>query len=93
MNIHALMRELSGPRPLCRVVDIVSKPLIWNQINTVYSLEFRERCESFRHEVLAGTGSSNGSQGSASTTHMCVVFEFVERRSTRRRGSRDRRRS
>ena len=25
MNIYELIRELSGPRPLCRVVDIVSK--------------------------------------------------------------------
>ena len=32
-NAHALIRELSGPRPLCRVVDIVPKPLIWNQVN------------------------------------------------------------
>ena len=22
MNVHGLVRELSGPRPLCRVVDI-----------------------------------------------------------------------
>ena len=25
-----LTREPSGPRPSCRVTDIISKPLIWN---------------------------------------------------------------
>jgi hypothetical protein len=29
-NTHALTRELSGPRPLRRAGDIVSKPRIWN---------------------------------------------------------------
>ena len=46
------------------------------RFDTVYSLEFREQCESFRHEVLAGTGGSNGSQGSTSTTRKCVFFFF-----------------
>ena len=59
--------KLSGPRP-CSVVDIVSKPLILKQTNTVYSLEFRERCEGFRSEVLAGTGDGNGSQEPTGTT-------------------------
>ena len=31
MNIHSLLRELSGPRPLRRVMDIVSKPRIWSR--------------------------------------------------------------
>ena len=54
MNIHALVMKLSGTRPRS-VVDIVSKPLIWNQINTVYSLEFCECCEGFQCKVvLAG---------------------------------------
>ena len=30
-NIESLLRELSGPRPLRRVVDIVSKPRIWSR--------------------------------------------------------------
>ena len=30
-NIQSLSRELSGPRPLCRVADIVSKQRVWNR--------------------------------------------------------------
>ena len=30
-NTHNLLRELSGPRPLRRVADIVSKPRIWSR--------------------------------------------------------------
>jgi len=41
MNIYALIKELSGPRPLCRVGDIVSKPRIWNCGAEAVSLENR----------------------------------------------------
>ena len=37
LNVH--IRELSGPRPLCRVGDIVSKPRIWNNGDKPVSLE------------------------------------------------------
>ena len=30
-NIESILRELSGPHPLCRVVDIVSKLYIWSR--------------------------------------------------------------
>ena len=30
-SIYELIRDLSGPRPSCRVKDIASKPLIWNR--------------------------------------------------------------
>jgi len=33
------IRELSGPRPLCRVTDVDSKPLIWNRNTRVISFE------------------------------------------------------
>ena len=35
------MRGLSGPRPLCRVPDISSKPRIWNRKVGAISLETR----------------------------------------------------
>ena len=38
-DIHGLIRELSGPRPLRRVVDIVSKPRIWSRSAKAISLE------------------------------------------------------
>ena len=41
-NIYALIRELLGPRPLCRVPDIYSKPPgIWDQKAEVISFEIR----------------------------------------------------
>ena len=40
-NFYALIRELSGPRPLCRVRDIVSKPRIWNRGAQAVLLENR----------------------------------------------------
>ena len=39
MNINSLLRELSGPRPLCRGVDIVSKPRIWGDGASAVSFE------------------------------------------------------
>ena len=30
MNVYALLREVPGPRPLCRVPGNYSKPRIWN---------------------------------------------------------------
>ena len=38
-NTHYLLRELSGPRPLCRAMDIVSKPHIWNHSTGAVSFE------------------------------------------------------
>ena len=38
-NIYELIRELSGPRPLCRVVDIVPEPRIWNHTAGIVLLE------------------------------------------------------
>ena len=38
-NIESLLRELSGPRPLHRVVDIVSKPRIWSRGAEAISFE------------------------------------------------------
>ena len=38
-NTHYLLRELSGPHPLCRDMDIVSKPHIWNHNTGVVSFE------------------------------------------------------
>ena len=70
MNIHGLIRELSGPRPLCRVVDIVSKSLIWNQINrptvfVVIDYNFREKFGT-QHRVINWPGTARLSQGYAS---------------------------
>ena len=45
MNIHSLIRELSGPRPLCRVTDIGSKPRIWNRKVGAISSETRPTSE------------------------------------------------
>ena len=39
MNIDSLLRGLSGPRPLHRAVDIVSKPHIWHGNTAADSLE------------------------------------------------------
>ena len=36
MNIHYLLRELSGPRPSRRVADLVSKPVIWKHKTTPF---------------------------------------------------------
>ena len=36
MNIHSLLRDLSGPRPLRRVIDLVSKPIIWERKATPF---------------------------------------------------------
>ena len=41
MNINSLLRELSGPRPLCRGVDIVSKPRIWGGGASAVSFEIQ----------------------------------------------------
>ena len=40
-NVYALIRDLSGPRPLCRVPDICSKPRIWNRKAGAISFETR----------------------------------------------------
>jgi len=40
-NIYGLIRELSGPCPLCRVPDICSKPRIWNRGARVISFGTR----------------------------------------------------
>ena len=39
MNINNLLRELSGPQPLCRGVDIVFKPRIWGDGASAVSFE------------------------------------------------------
>ena len=39
MDINNLLRELSGPRPLCRGVDIVSKPRICSHGASAVTLE------------------------------------------------------
>ena len=38
-SIQSIFNELSGPRPLHRVVDIVSKPRTWNRNATAVSFE------------------------------------------------------
>ena len=38
-NTQCLLRELSGPRPLCRAMDIVSKPRFWNHKTKAVSFE------------------------------------------------------
>ena len=38
-DINSLLRELSGPRPLCRGVDIVSKSRIWGDGASAISFE------------------------------------------------------
>jgi len=43
MNIYALIRELSGPRPLRRVPDICRKPRIWNRKARAVSFETPQR--------------------------------------------------
>jgi len=40
-SIQSLLRELSGPRPLRRDVDIASKPRIWDHGASAVSLETR----------------------------------------------------
>ena len=39
VNIDNLLRELSGPQPLHRDVDIISKPRIWNRGASAVSFE------------------------------------------------------
>ena len=58
-NTHSLLRELSGPRPFRRVVDIVSKPRIWSRGAKAISLENRP--------TLQVTGSGRIGISSAST--------------------------
>ena len=58
-NTHRLLRELSGPRPFRRVVDIVSKPRIWSRGAKAISLENRP--------TLQVTGSGRTAISSAST--------------------------
>ena len=58
-NTHSLLRELSGPRPFRRVVDIVSKRRIWSCGAKAISLENRP--------TLQVTGSGRTGISSAST--------------------------
>ena len=39
MNAQCLLRELSGLRPLCRAMDIVSNPRVWNHNTGAVSFE------------------------------------------------------
>jgi len=47
-NIHGLIRELLGPRPLFRVTDIVSNPHIWNCSGMTISLENQTTVQTAR---------------------------------------------
>lgn len=47
-----LTRELSGPHPLCRVMEIVSEPRIWNCVDATTSLEAQSIPQITRQEGL-----------------------------------------
>jgi hypothetical protein len=53
MNINSLLRELSGPRPLCRDPDIVSKPRIWKHSASAVSLESQSTLRDMRAGRMA----------------------------------------
>ena len=54
-NIHCLLRELSGPRPLCRGADIVSKPFVWDlKMYTVCRPESIENPQRVSGRVILG---------------------------------------
>jgi len=44
-SIHPLIRELSGPRPLCWVADIGFEPYIWNRKPGAISFDTRSTSE------------------------------------------------
>ena len=78
-NIDSLLRELSGPRPLRRVVDIVSKPRIWSRGTKTISLESRPTLQ------VTGMGRTVISSTSAiltlayTSTHDCSVTPVYAR--------------
>ena len=52
-NVRGLIRGLSGPRPFCRVVGIVSKPQMWGRGATAISFENRPTLQ------VTGSGRTN----------------------------------
>jgi hypothetical protein len=65
MDIKTLIRELSGPRPLRWVMDIVPKPHIWNRGAKAVSLETQSTIQ------IMGAGKDHNSTYFKPTKYWC----------------------
>jgi len=72
------IRELSGPRPLRRVTDIDSKPLIWNRNTGIISFEAQPTAQ------IMGGGKDHNPAYLRPTECSCYpyapAFDFIELR-------------